>query len=139
MPPSYCVTWPSTDTQPANNQYNNPVNVRYCILRVFIWVRLFKFQNFVFAFGLRNVLNTPKGKFLYGYQTCFYMGADKSLALYAWKKKQFKVRHFSSDAEVIAAAETWLDGQTSEFFFSFWSGLQKSESGRCSLFSSCSG
>jgi len=32
-------------------------------------------------------------------------------------KKQLKGRHFSSDAEVIAAAETWLDGQTSEFFF----------------------
>ena len=32
------------------------------------------------------------------------------------KKKQLKVRHFSSDAEVIAAAETWLDGQSSEFF-----------------------
>jgi hypothetical protein len=34
-----------------------------------------------------------------------------------------KGRHFSSDAEVIAAAETWLDGQPSEFFF--LSGLQK--------------
>jgi len=33
-------------------------------------------------------------------------------------KKQLKVRHFSSDAEVIAAAETWLDGQPSDFFFS---------------------
>ena len=32
-------------------------------------------------------------------------------------KKQLKGRHFSSDAEVIAAAETWLDGQTSEFFW----------------------
>jgi len=31
-------------------------------------------------------------------------------------KKQLKGRHFSSDAEVIAAAETWLDGQLSEFF-----------------------
>jgi len=31
-------------------------------------------------------------------------------------KKQLKDRHFSSDAEVIAAAETWLDGQTSVFF-----------------------
>ena len=30
-----------------------------------------------------------------------------------WKKKQFKFRHFSSDAEVIAATEKWLDGQTS--------------------------
>jgi len=31
-------------------------------------------------------------------------------------KKQLKVRHFWSDAEVIAASETWLDGQPSEFF-----------------------
>jgi len=31
-------------------------------------------------------------------------------------KKQLKVRHFSSDAKVIAAAETWLDGQPSDFF-----------------------
>ena len=28
-----------------------------------------------------------------------------------------KVRRFSSDVEVIAAAETWLDGQPSDFFF----------------------
>jgi len=31
-------------------------------------------------------------------------------------KKQLKGRHFLSDAEVIAAAETWLDGQASDFF-----------------------
>ena len=31
--------------------------------------------------------------------------------------KKMKVRHFLSDAEVIAAAETWLDGQPSEFFW----------------------
>jgi len=42
-----------------------------------------------------------------------------------------KSRHFSSDADVIAAAETWLDGQPSELFLS---GLQKC--GRCSLFPS---
>ena len=41
-----------------------------------------------------------------------------------WTKKQLKGRHFSSDAEVIAAAETWLDGQHSEPFLS---GLQKLE------------
>ena len=35
-----------------------------------------------------------------------------------WTKKQLKVRHFSSDAEVIAAAETWLDGPLSEYFLS---------------------
>ena len=34
-----------------------------------------------------------------------------------WTEKQLKGRHFSSDVEVIAAAETWLDGQPSEFFF----------------------
>jgi len=33
------------------------------------------------------------------------------------KKKQLKGRHFSSDAEVIAVAETSLDGQPSDFFF----------------------
>jgi len=32
-------------------------------------------------------------------------------------KKKVKGRHISSDAEVIADAETWLDGQLSEFFF----------------------
>jgi len=32
-------------------------------------------------------------------------------------KKQLKSRHFSSDVEVIAAVETWLDGQHSDFFF----------------------
>ena len=32
------------------------------------------------------------------------------------KKKKLKVRHFSSNAEVFSAAETWLEGQTSEFF-----------------------
>jgi len=47
--------------------------------------------------------------------------ADKSLAR-PDLKKQLKGRHFSSDAEVIAAAETWLNGQPSEFFLS---GLQK--------------
>ena len=41
------------------------------------------------------------------------------------KKKQLKVRHFSSGTEIIAAAETWLDGQLSEYFF--LSGFQKLE------------
>jgi len=35
-----------------------------------------------------------------------------------------KGRNFSSDAEVIAAADTWLDGQPSDFFLS---GLQTLE------------
>jgi len=38
--------------------------------------------------------------------------------LFPGLKKQLKGRHFSFNAEVIAAAETWLDGQPSEFFLS---------------------
>jgi histone-lysine N-methyltransferase SETMAR len=41
--------------------------------------------------------------------------------LFPGLKKQLNSHHFSSDTEVIAAADTWLDGQVSEFF---WSGLQ---------------
>jgi len=37
--------------------------------------------------------------------------------LFPGLKKQLKGRHFSSDMEVIAAVETWLDGQPSECFF----------------------
>ena len=44
--------------------------------------------------------------------------------LFPGLKKQLKSRHFSSDTEVIAATETWLDGQPSEFFLS---GVQKLE------------
>ena len=40
-------------------------------------------------------------------------------------KKQLKGCHFSSDMEVIAAAETWLDGQPSEFFLSDLQRLQQ--------------
>ena len=40
-------------------------------------------------------------------------------------QKQLKVRHFSSDAKVIAAAESWLGEQPSEFLF--LSGVQKLE------------
>jgi len=44
--------------------------------------------------------------------------------LFPGLKKQLKGRHFSSNTEVIASAETWLDRQPSEFFLS---GLQKLE------------
>jgi hypothetical protein len=36
--------------------------------------------------------------------------------LFPGLKKQLKGRQFSSDVEVIAAAETWLDRQFSELF-----------------------
>jgi len=44
--------------------------------------------------------------------------ASLDYRLFPGLKKQSKGSHFSSDAEVIAAAETWLDGQPSEFFLS---------------------
>ena len=44
--------------------------------------------------------------------------ASSDYHLFSGLKKQLKGRHLSSDAEVIVAAETWLDGQPSEFFFS---------------------
>jgi histone-lysine N-methyltransferase SETMAR len=42
--------------------------------------------------------------------------APSDYHLFPGLKKQLKVRDFSSDAEVIAAAETRLDGQISVFF-----------------------
>jgi len=50
--------------------------------------------------------------------------APSDYHLFPTLKKQLKGRHFSSDTEVIAAVETWLDGQPSEFFLS---GLRKLE------------
>jgi len=44
--------------------------------------------------------------------------APSDYRLFLRLKKQLKGRHFSSDAEVIAAAETWLDEQLSDFFLS---------------------
>jgi histone-lysine N-methyltransferase SETMAR len=40
-------------------------------------------------------------------------------------KKQLKGRHFSSDTGVIAAAETWLSGQPSEYFLSGFRKLEQ--------------
>ena len=42
--------------------------------------------------------------------------APSDYHLFPGLKKQLKGRHFSSDAEVIAAAETSLDGQLLNFF-----------------------
>jgi len=44
--------------------------------------------------------------------------APSDYQLFPGMKKQLKGRHFSSDAGVLAATETWLDGQHSEFFLS---------------------
>jgi len=57
-----------------------------------------------------------------GFQCLNYPPYSPDLApsdyhLFPGLKKQLKGRHFSSDAEVIAAAETWSDRQPSDFFF----------------------
>ena len=51
--------------------------------------------------------------------------APSDYHLFPGLNKQLKGRHFSSDVAIIAAAETRLDGQPSEFFF--LSDLQKLE------------
>jgi len=43
--------------------------------------------------------------------------APSDYHLFPGLKKQLKDHHFSSDVEVIAATETWLDSQPSEFFW----------------------
>jgi histone-lysine N-methyltransferase SETMAR len=43
--------------------------------------------------------------------------APSDYHLFPGLNKQLKDRHFSSDAEVIVAAGTWLGEQLSEFFF----------------------
>jgi len=40
--------------------------------------------------------------------------------LFPGLEKQLICRYFLSDADVIAAAEKWLNGQTSDFFFFEW-------------------
>jgi len=50
--------------------------------------------------------------------------APSDYHLFPGLKKQLIGRHFSSNVEVIVAAETWLDRQPSEFFLG---GLQKIE------------
>jgi len=43
--------------------------------------------------------------------------APSDYHLFPELKKELNGQCFSSGAEVVGAAETWLDGQTSEFFF----------------------
>ena len=52
--------------------------------------------------------------------------APSDYHLFPGLKKQLRAHHFSSDEEVIAAADTWLDGQPSDFFLN---GLQMFEQG----------
>ena len=75
-----------------------------------------------------RALATQKKLAYLGFQCLDHPPYSRDLALsdyhlFPGLKKQLKGRHFSSNAEVIAAAETWLDGQTSDFFFVFKSSI----------------
>jgi histone-lysine N-methyltransferase SETMAR len=59
--------------------------------------------------------------------------APSDYHLFPGLKKQVKGCHFSSDMEVIATAETWLDGQPSEFFLSDLQKLQQHAKKRIEL------
>jgi len=65
----------------------------------------------------------PRRNWLYlGFQCLDHPPYSPDLApsdyhLFHGLKKQLKGCHFSSDTELIAAMETWLDGQPSEFFW----------------------
>jgi hypothetical protein len=63
----------------------------------------------------RRPLATQKKLAYLGFQCLDHPPYSPNLApsdyhLFPGLKRQFKGRHFSSDTEVIAAAETWLDG-----------------------------
>jgi len=69
-----------------------------------------------------RALATPKKLAYLGFQCLDHPPYSPDLApsdyhLFPGLKTQLKGRNFSSDAEVIAAAETWLDRQPSDFFF----------------------
>jgi len=76
-----------------------------------------------------RVLVTQKNLAYLGFHSLDHTPYSPDLALsnyhlFLGLKKQLKGLENSSDAEVIAVAETWLDGQTSDCFLS---GLQKLE------------
>jgi len=95
--------------------------------------RLWKFtKGVLFLHGkapAHLAFETQKKLAYLGFQCLDYPPCSPDMApsgyhLFPGLKKQLKGRHFSPDAEVIPAAETWLGGQPSEFFLS---GLQKSQ------------
>ena len=77
-----------------------------------------------------RALATQKKLSYLGFQCLHHPPFSPDLApsdyhLFPGLKKQLKGRQFSSNAEIIAAAETWLDGQPSEFFFRVLENLEQ--------------
>jgi hypothetical protein len=63
-----------------------------------------------------QALATQKKLVYLGFPTLFSGSGFVGLPPVPWVEKKLKGHHFSSDTEVIAATETWLDGQSSDFF-----------------------
>jgi len=68
-----------------------------------------------------RVLATQKKLAYLGFQCLDHPSYSPDLAssdynLFPGLKEQLKGRHFSSDAEVITASETWVEGQILNFF-----------------------
>jgi len=83
-------------------------------------------QGFLFlhenARAYRTLVTQKKLAYL-GFQRLDHPSYSPNLThLFPGLNKRLKGRHFSSDGEVITAAETWLDGRPYEFLLS---GLQK--------------
>ena len=79
---------------------------------------------------VHQALATQKKLAYVGFQCLDHPSCSLDLApsdyhLFLGLKKQLKGRHFSSNTEVIAATETWLDGQPSEFFFEWLANLEQ--------------
>jgi len=66
----------------------------------------------------RNWTNLPSNILIYNPNHRIW-NCQSTTCYLDWKKK-LKSFQFSSDAEVIAAAETWLNGQPNDFFFFEW-------------------
>ena len=72
-----------------------------------------------------NILLPSAAKRQYGANTGFYSRDIEVIGVLISPQpdsteKKLKGRHFSSEGEVTAAAETWLDEQTSDFFSFEW-------------------
>ena len=113
--------------------YMNAKHVLYVLL---LWVR-FPYWEMPFWVIMYRVVDitTTHHVITQKNTVLIYRGADKSLAWPDWKKL-LRGRHFPSDMEVIAAAETCWTDNLLNFFLSV---LQKLEFGRCSFFPSWSG
>jgi len=83
-----------------------------------------------------RALATQKKLSYLGFQCLHHSPYSPDLApsdyhLFRGLKKKLKVRHFSSNAEITAAAETWLDGQPSDLRGGGWLAKVRATAKKC--------